>query len=487
MTYTKKTKIVCTLGPASDSVEKIIELIEAGMNIARLNFSHGTYEHHSKIIENIHKAEQKTSTRIGILQDLQGPKIRIGETKTLEFKKGEIISFPLRISDIIKDTKIGDKVLVNDGLIELEIVSKTNTELSCKAKTEGSISKGNGVHFPDSNISIETITEKDKQDLEFGLSKNVDYIALSFVKNKEDIQNLRKMIKAKGKSTPIISKIERHEAVTNLKSIIKESDGLMVARGDLGVDMPAEQVPIIQKRMITLANKEGKPVITATQVLQSMVTEPRATRAEISDAANAVFDHTDAIMLSNETAVGLYAKESTQTLTKVSKAIELETSKHPELLESIHLHKKLSSTNASCLNACELAQDTNADFLINYTQDGYTSKQLAKYRPYTEIITITNNEKTARELTLVWGLNKIFIHSLNKKNEQDKSSDLKNNSNSKTQEKQNLQINSHTQSKENIKEEIIKFLKEKNIIKTGNKIVLIYNASKEEIISSFQV
>lgn len=451
--YSKKTKIVCTLGPASDSVKEIIQLIEAGMNVARLNFSHGSYENHQKIIKNIRIAEEKTGTRIGILQDLQGPKIRVGEIEEKKIKKGEQFNLPLNNEKILKFLKKGHRVLVNDGLVELEVIKVLKTTVKCLAKTDGTISKGNGVHFPDSNISISTITLKDKADLKFGLKNNVDFIALSFVKSVQDIKELRALIKKHGsEKKQIVAKVERHEAVKNLKSIIRSADAVMVARGDLGVDVPAEKVPIIQKRMIALSNKYAKPVITATQVLQSMVKKPNATRAEISDAANAVFDHTDAIMLSNETAVGKYPRQAAETLSKVAAVIENELKKHQELIEYMDNKKILSSINASCLNACELAMDSNANFLVNYTSDGYTTREIVKHRPNIEIITVCSNEKTARELTLLWGINKVYVQKISASNP----------------------------------EKIYNFLKENGQIKKGQRAVVICNASKkQESISTF--
>lgn len=475
--HNRNTKIVCTLGPSSDSVKEITNLINAGMNVARLNFSHGTYEHHAKLINNIHKAEKITGKRIGILQDLQGPKIRIGEMpkEGIDLKNNQIVTFtvnstighiekdndvviPINYKNIIKDVKKNDIILINDGLIEVKILKVGKVHLRCKVKDGGTVKKGNGINLPTSSISQKTITAKDKRDLEFGLNHNVDFVALSFVKSAQDLHELRKMIQRKKKNTAIIAKIERHEAIKSLNKIIQVSDGVMVARGDLGADMRAEQVPIVQKRMIALANKYGKPVITATQVLYSMVKNPRPTRAEISDAANAVFDHTDAIMLSNETAVGKYPVQATATLTKVSAAVEKEMQKYKELqTEIISPRKCLTPINATCLNACELASDTKADFLIIYTNDGYTARQVARHRHYIPIITITNNEKTARELTLVWGMNDIYVHPIQ-------------------------------QNSTNKVAEIIKFLKNKKKIKKGNKVVVVCNASKKEkLITTLQI
>ena len=474
--HSKNTKIVCTLGPASDSEKEILKLVKAGMNIARLNFSHGTYKHHKKLIRNIHKVEKITGQRIGILQDLQGPKVRIGKMpeEGIEVKKNEkfLLSIsakigirtkektiiPIKYKGIIKDAKKSDTILINDGLIETKVIKKGKDYLECKAINAGTIKTGNGVNIPTGNISQPAITKKDKEDLKFGLKNNVDFIAISFVKSEKDIENLRELIKKLGKDTKIIAKIERHEAVKNLKAIIKTADGVMVARGDLGVDIPAEQVPIVQKRIIALANKFAKPVITATQVLYSMVEKATATRAEISDAANAVFDHTDAIMLSNETAVGKYPFRATKTLTKVALIVEEEMQKHEELIENLTASKKhLTPLNATCLNACELAVDSNADALVVYTKDGYTAQQIAKHRPYTPIITIAKKEKTLRELTVVWGLNNLYKANISGKG-------------AKKIEK------------------ILNFLRKNKLVKKGQKIVIVCNASqKEKLISTFTI
>ena len=472
--HTKNTKIVCTLGPASDSEKEILQLVKAGMNIARLNFSHGSYKHHKKLIKTIHKVEKITGKRIGILQDLQGPKVRIGDLpeEGVKIKKNQLfrisitakkastekhIIIPIRYKGIVKDAKKGDTILINDGLIETRVTKKGKDYLECKAINGGTIKTGNGVNIPTGSISQPAITKKDKEDLKFGLKNNVDFIAISFVKSEKDIESLRKLINKAKKTTKIIAKVERHEAVKNLKKIIKAADGIMVARGDLGVDIPAEQVPIVQKRMITLANKAAKPVITATQVLYSMVEKATATRAEISDAANAIFDHTDAIMLSNETAVGKYPFKATKTLTKVALTVEEEMQKHEELIENLKATKQLNPLNATCLNACELAVDTKADAIVVYTEDGYTAQQIAKHRPYTKIITLAKDEKTLRELTLVWGLNNLH----------------------------KVKISGKGATKI---EKILSFITKNKLAKRKDKIVIVCNASqKEKLISTFTI
>ncbi|MBI4235245.1 pyruvate kinase [Candidatus Peregrinibacteria bacterium] len=452
----KKTKIVCTLGPSSDSVSEIVSLIQSGMNVARLNFSHGTYDHHKKIIENIHKAEKLTGKTIAILQDLQGPKIRIGKLpdegikvvknqfikltgeKIIGYKGKKETVISLQHKGIIKAVKKGDTVLFKDGLIESKVVRKSADHIICKVVFGGLLTSNNGVNLPNSYLRIPTITEKDRQDLKFGLKMDVDFVALSFVKNAKDIENLRKLIEKSGKNPDIVAKIERHEAVKNLQSIIKATDAVMVARGDLGTDIPPEHVPIVQKRIIALSNKYGKPVITATQVLQSMITESIATRAEISDAANAVFDHTDAIMLSNETAVGRYAAKAAKTLTKVALTIE----------------EALQEDSAKAL---QFPQYEDTDLIVVCTESGLKAKNIAKHRPIKPIIVVTPNQKTIRKLQLVWGINQIYKAKCPNDNE-----------------KRNAVI--------------LKLLKKEKILKKGIKITIIANNSqKESLISTIKI
>lgn len=330
----KQTKIICTLGPSSDSVTEITKLAEAGMDIARLNMSHGSYKHHEMMIKNIREVSHTRGKKIDILVDLQGPKIRIEKLpEPITIKKGEKINLstdkkygiPVTHKHLLKDMKKGDRIRIDDGTMEVLVTAKTKTHLICKVVIGGTITSGRGLNFPTTTISQPAITEKDKQDLKFALKHKPDFIALSFVKSAKDIKDLRKLMP---KPVPIIAKIERHEALDHLEEIINESDGVMVARGDLGADLPPEQVPIIQKKILTLADILGKPTITATQVLYSMIENPTPTRAEISDAANAIFDNTDAIMLSNETSVGKYPFRAARVLKKVAIAVEKEMKKH---------------------------------------------------------------------------------------------------------------------------------------------------------------
>lgn len=431
----KKTKIVATLGPATEDKKTIKKLITAGLNAVRLNFSHGTHPQFEQIIKNVRELSEEMNVPIAIIQDLQGPKIRIGEVpqEGIKVKKGETIYLhtstaylekkkthfiPIQYKDLPKDIKPGDPILIDDGKIELEAVSVNlgKTQIEAIAHNKGTIYSNKGINVPKTNLRTEALTEKDLRDLEFGHTQDVDYVALSFVRKPEDIKKLRSLLKeAKRSKTRIIAKIERPEAMENLEEIISVSDAVMVARGDLGIEIPAEKVPIAQKRIILEANKQGKPVITATHVLNSMVENPVPTRAEVSDAANAVFDHTDAIMLSNETAVGAYPIEAVEVLDSVAKSIESEMEKHD--LHPVHPEiKNMKTLDSISKNATDIAEDIDAKFIVTLTKTGYTAQQVAKRRPKTEIIVFTNDDKTLNQLSLVWGINKIFVSDLDFEN-----------------------------------------------------------------------
>ena len=414
------TKIVATLGPSSENISTIEEMIQAGVDTVRLNFSHGTYENFRMLVNNVRKAAQKHGKIIAIMQDLQGPKIRLGTLpkEGIKIKKGEKIilstapksqskKIPVQYKLLHKEVKKHDKIFIDDGLIQLEVLKITGQDILCIAKTPGTLYTNKGINAPDSNLSAKSLSPKDLKDLNFGISLGVDFIALSFVKSAKDINDLHRLLTKKGSSAKIIAKIERKEAVENLEEIIQATDGIMVARGDLGIEIPPEQVPIVQKRMIRLANKYAKPVITATQVLASMIENPRPTRAEISDAANAVFDNTDAIMLSNESAVGAYPVKSVQTLAKVISAVENELKKHLKILKGDRIQNKdFPEQNPTCLSACELAVDTNADKIIVYSKDGFTAREVAKHRAFVPTIVVTPNKHLIQELALLWGVNR---------------------------------------------------------------------------------
>ena len=465
----KRTKIVCTLGPASSDLVTLEKMIRAGMNVARLNFSHGTYPQFEKIIKNIRQLSKKLDTPIAILQDLQGPKIRIGEMPEngVEIKaneeiilstnhdkfstKKEIKIFPVQYRELHEDVTKNDLILIDDGLIEVKVTKVEGTSIHAIAQTDGIIKSRKGINVPTASLAADPLTSKDLQDLAFGIKHDVDYVALSFVREASDIIRLKKILRDKKCAAKVMAKIERHEAVKNLEDIVKVSDALMVARGDLGIEIPAENVPIVQKRTILLANIYGKPVITATHMLNSMIENPRATRAEISDAANAVFDHSDALMLSNETAVGKYPVEAVETLARVAHATEENLEKYEHLLPFKIKKFDLPISSATCLNATKLAVDINADFIVAISLSGYTAQHIAKHRIYKPIITFTNSEKVRNQLALVWGLNHIFVKKMNFKN---------------------------------ASQEVAQFLRTEKIAKNGQEVVTVINASKDENIIS---
>ncbi len=418
----RRTKIVATLGPASESRKNIKALIEAGMNIARFNFSHGSQESYLKMSHHIRELEKESGNIVSIMQDLQGPKIRIGKLdKEVSVKKDQEIVFsnksrnkgaihipyPL-LPEILKK---GDSLLIEDGLLQAKVIETSKTCLTVKMLNDGIIKEHKGVNIPDAIMPRQSkLTKKDKLDLEFGIKKlKVDAVAVSFVERPEDIIKVHKeILKHTKRKVMIIAKIERKEALNHLEEIIKVADGIMVARGDLGIESKTEAVPIVQKRILKLARREGKPVIIATQILQSMVNSPIATRAEISDAATAIFDLADAFMLSNETAVGKYPKQAVKTLARVAKEIEAAIFKERELypIPIKESHERIED-EAIALNACYLADDTNAKALVIMTGEGYTAQTVIKHRPLTPFIVVTDNENLIRRLNFMWGSNDI--------------------------------------------------------------------------------
>ncbi|PIQ78304.1 pyruvate kinase [Candidatus Peregrinibacteria bacterium CG11_big_fil_rev_8_21_14_0_20_46_8] len=415
-----RTKIVCTIGPASEEKAVLKKMVRAGMDVVRINFSHGTYEQARKIIKNVREVSNELGREVAIVQDLQGPKIRLGKlpAEGIRVVRGKQIVFsvknaiyspvkkivPIQYKHLAADVTAGDHILIEDGLIEVRVVSSSAKTglITCTVVTPGILKSNKGINVPTASISADPLTAKDRRDLKFGLEQGVDFIALSFVRNAEEIENLRKFIQKRKSKSQIIAKIERHEAIMNMDEILKAADAVMVARGDLGVEVPAEYVPIYQKKIIQKCLELGRPVIVATQMLQSMIENPRPTRAEISDVATAIFDHADAIMLSNETAVGRYPVEAAATMARTAEAVEKELGRHPQLLNAKQ-RKKLKQTDAVCLNACSLADDIGAKWIIAITKGGYTLRELSKHRPNTPIICITPNSTVARQSALVWG------------------------------------------------------------------------------------
>ena len=416
----RRTKIVATIGPATQSEEIITDLIKAGVTTFRLNFSHGDHKDHQERINTIRKVSKKLDLDIGILQDLQGPKIRLGRFKDgpVKVKKGD--KFLLTSNEVectksianvtynklAQEVTSGKRILLDDGKIEM-IVEKVDIEnnlLECKVTVGGVLSNNKGVNFPDVQLSVKALTDKDIKDLEFGLTAGVDWIALSFVRNPSDINEIKNLINKNGHSIPVIAKIEKFEAIDQIDSILPLCDGVMVARGDLGVEMPAEEVPLLQKELIRKANTLGIPIITATQMLDSMASNPRPTRAEVSDVANAILDGTDAVMLSNETAVGDFPVEAVETMATIARRIERD---YP--LKAIESHLPSTIPNAISAAVSNIARQLDAGAIIPLTKSGSTARNVSKFRPPTPILATTTERSVARRLQLVWGVTPLLV------------------------------------------------------------------------------
>ncbi len=413
----RRTKIVCTIGPASESPEQLKKLILAGMNVARLNFSHGDYEEHGKRIENIRKVSHELGRNVAILLDTKGPEIRIKKFSEGKIQLNEGDFFTLTTEDIMgdntkvsvtyeglpQDVKAGDKILIDDGLIELKVMEITDTDVKCQVQNGGPLSDRKGVNLPGISVSLPAMSEKDYNDILFGIEQGVDFIAASFIRKASDVLAIRRVLEENNSDIHIISKIENQEGVDNLDEILRVSDGLMVARGDLGVEIPVEEVPLAQKTMIENCNRAGKPVITATQMLDSMMRNPRPTRAETSDVANAIFDGTDAIMLSGETAAGKYPEESVKTMAQIAERAE-QAIRYDEILGKKTFVPKASITDSISSATCASAQNLGASAIITSTQSGFTAKMVSKYRPKCPIIAVTPDETVVRKLLLSWGV-----------------------------------------------------------------------------------
>ncbi|WP_282141432.1 pyruvate kinase [Cytobacillus oceanisediminis] len=416
----RKTKIVCTIGPASESVEKLTQLIEAGMNVARLNFSHGDFQEHGQRIQNIREAAEKTGKTIAILLDTKGPEIRTNNMLegAIELRAGEniIISmnevegtaekFSVTYAGLIEDVHTGSKILLDDGLIGLEVtkIDKANSEIHTKILNSGTLKNKKGVNVPGVSVNLPGITEKDAQDIIFGIEQGVDFIAASFVRRASDVLEIRQLLEEHNASyINIIPKIENQEGVDNIDEILEISDGLMVARGDLGVEIPAEEVPLVQKKLIKECNAQGKPVITATQMLDSMQRNPRPTRAEASDVANAIFDGTDAIMLSGETAAGSYPVEAVQTMHNIASRAESALD-HKEILSNRSKDNEHNITDAIGQSVAHTALNLDVNAIITPTESGHTARMISKYRPKAPIVAVTSNDYVSRRLSLTWGV-----------------------------------------------------------------------------------
>ncbi|MCK4548309.1 MAG: pyruvate kinase [Candidatus Eisenbacteria sp.] len=418
---TRRTKLVCTLGPSSTTPEAIRSLVEAGMDVARLNFSHGSHKEHGERIRTIRQVEEETGRTVAILQDLGGPKIRVGEipggairlepdqdftltSRDIPGNAGEVsVSYPA----LAKEVQCGTPVLLADGLIELEILETTDTDVHCRVLTGGLLSSHKGINLPSATLSVPALTEKDRRDLDFGIASGVDLVALSFVRQPDEVLEVRRIIQSRGAHIPVIAKIEKHEALEQLDDILAACDACMVARGDLGVEIPLERVPIVQKAIIRKAMNLGRPVITATQMLASMVESPRPTRAEATDVANAVLDGTDAVMLSEETAVGKYPTRVVETISRIVR--EAETALPPHALPQ---DDALAADIPGAISGavCYLADQLGAKAIVIPTESGTTARLVARHRPRQPILAFSTITGTVRALKMTWGVLPYEIH-----------------------------------------------------------------------------
>jgi pyruvate kinase len=418
----RRTKIVATIGPATSTPEVLRELILAGATTLRLNFSHGTHDAHQRSIRLIRQIAFELNQPVGILQDLQGPKIRLGrfEHDAIELKDGDPFILTsqavvgtqtissITYEPLAREVTAGATILLDDGRVEMRVekVDPAAGELYCRTVVGGKLSNNKGVNFPNVYLSVKALTDRDRKDLLFGLDQGVDWVALSFVRNPQDILEIKELISAAGKNVPVIAKIEKHEAIEQMDEILPLCDGVMVARGDLGVELPAEDVPILQKRLIRLANRLGIPIITATQMLDSMVNNPRPTRAEISDVANAILDGTDAVMLSNETAVGEYPVKAVATMAQIAMRIEREPiSKN--VSDAIDTGKSIPNAISQAVG--QIAAQLEAAAIMTLTKSGATARNVSKFRPQTPIFAITPHVDVARQLQLVWGVKSLLV------------------------------------------------------------------------------
>ena len=419
----RQTKIVATLGPATASYEKIRALVDAGMDVARLNLSHGTQEEHREVYHHIRRASDESGRAVGVLLDLQGPKIRLGEfaggraeleagatftitTDADEAPHGDARLASTTYADLARDVHPGDALLVDDGLIRLEVVKSDGVRVTTRVIEGGPVKDHKGINLPGVMVSAPAMSEKDKSDLEFGLSLRVDMVALSFVRRPEDVRQAREFMLARGAELPIIAKLEKPEAIARLREIVEVSDAIMVARGDLGVEIPLERVPVVQKQAIQMARRMGRPAIVATQMLESMIEHSRPTRAEASDVANAILDGADAIMLSGETSVGLYPIEAVQVMDRIVREAEAAN------LEGSHNRRQpAASTKQEAIAeaAVRAALELDAAAIVVFTQTGMAVKYVAKYRPTVPLLAFTTEQAVRSQLSLVWGVETFIV------------------------------------------------------------------------------
>jgi len=425
----RKAKIVCTIGPASDRLDTLVRLLEQGMNAARLNFSHGTHASHAAAIKTIRQAAEQRRAPVAIIQDLQGPRIRVGEVaeKGIDLREGQsvrlhtmlarsggqlghqsispssTVEIPVTYQHLARDVRPGARILINDGLVELKVEQVSGGHLDCHVVVGGTVTSHKGINLPGTRVSAPTLTDKDREDIRFGVEQGVDYVALSFVRGADDVRAAKTLIAGCGGSIPVIAKVERQEAITCLEAILEEADGVMIARGDLGVEMGPEAVPLLQKRIIAEANRCRRLVITATQMLESMTQHLRPTRAEASDVANAVFDGTDAVMLSAETAIGAHPVETVQVMDRIIRAAE-EGCEPGVVLKRQGDFGDMTLPEAICAAASSAAAATTATAIVAFSELGNTARLISKQRPAAPIIAFTPLEPVRRQMALYWGV-----------------------------------------------------------------------------------
>jgi pyruvate kinase len=416
----KKTKIVATVGPACNNKEKLWELIQAGVNVFRLNFSHGSHDVHRQVIQFIREINAEKGTNISILQDLQGPKIRTDEVEnngvplvpgakiiiTSEKTLGTKDKISTSYKNLTSDVKPGDAILIDDGNLELKVTKCLGKEVECEVVYGGTLKSRKGINLPNTEVSEPSLTEKDKEDLIFGIEQNVDWIALSFVRRASDMTDIKDIIKKSGKSIKVIAKIEKPEAVADIDNIIAETDGVMVARGDLGVELLMEEVPMIQKMIVEKSNKACKPVIVATQMMESMISNPRPTRAEANDVANAILDGADAVMLSAETASGNYPVLTVQSMSRICMSVEKDAD---EIYNKIPAEDESTYTDNVIQTACSLAASTKARAIVGLSQTGYSAFRISAHRPKSNIYIVTSDKNKLTQLNLLWGVKGVYF------------------------------------------------------------------------------
>ena len=417
----RKTKIVCTIGPASESPQILEVLIQAGMNVARLNFSHGTHEEHLRKIKTIRQISDRLKQPVAILQDLGGPKIRIGMMKEggVELKRGKefFLTSQVLIGDETQATvtysalpgevKLGDRILLADGTIELQVLESNGKNIRCQVIVGGILTSHKGMNFPTGTLQVTTFTEKDHEDLLFGIQHGVDLVGLSYIQRADDIEGVKRILKKESADIPVIAKIERKEALEKIDEIILASDGIMVARGDLGLETPIEKIPNVQKKLIQKANALGKPVITATQMLRSMVDHTQPTRAEVTDVVNAIYDGTDAVMLSEETAIGQFPVEAFQMMAKIAQSAE-EEFPHPLFLRR-ETDKEMNLQQAISKAASLLSEEVGAKAIVTPTESGSTARWVSRFRPKQPILALSRHLSTVRRLNLCWGVYPVLV------------------------------------------------------------------------------